>query len=118
MEGSARERTTVHLLDPYVNPLRSHHAWPDALPNGRGVLFTVMRLTNQASEDDDVAVVDLATGEHLALVRGVLGRYVVGHLVFVRYDGSLLAAPFDQDKLVLTGPPCSAPRRDACSARA
>ncbi len=81
------------------------HAWPDALPSGRGVLFTVMRMNNRSSESDEVAVVDLATGEHRPLVRGLLGRYVAGYLVFVRYDGSLLAAPFDQDKLVLTGPP-------------
>ncbi len=42
---------------------------------------------------------------HRPLVRGLLGRYVAGHLVFVRYDGSVLAAPFDQNKLVLTGSP-------------
>ena len=81
------------------------HGWPDALPSGRGVLFTAARASNQASEEDDVAVVDLATGKHRALVQGVLGRYAPGYLVFVRFDGSLLAAPFDQDKLVLTGPP-------------
>jgi len=98
--GEAEQVTTLDTAQGELN-----HGWPDALPNGRGVLFTVMRGTNQASEDDDVAVVDLATGEHRALVRGVLGRYVVGHLVFVRYDGSLLAAPFDQDKLAMTGVP-------------
>ncbi len=98
--GEAEQVTTLDTAQGELS-----HSWPDALPSSRGVLFTVMRTTNQASENDDVAVVDLATGEHRPLVRGLLGRYVAGHLVFVRYDGSLLAAPFDQDKLVLTGPP-------------
>jgi serine/threonine-protein kinase len=80
------------------------HSWFHALPGGKGVLFTAERLTNQASEQDAVAVVDLRTGEHRDLVQGVLGRYIDGYLVFVRYDGSLLAAPFDEERLEVTGP--------------
>ena len=83
----------------------TRHAWPDALPNGKGVLVTVQRAGNAVSEEDDIAVVDLATGETRVLVRGLLGRYALtGHLVFVRFDGAVLAAPFDQDRLELTGP--------------
>jgi len=81
------------------------HGWPNALPSGKGVLFTVAHNLNNTSELDEVAVVDLATGQHRALVRGLLGRYLAGHLIFVRYDGTVLAAPFDQNKLELTGPP-------------
>jgi tRNA A-37 threonylcarbamoyl transferase component Bud32 len=81
------------------------HGWPDVLPSGKGVLFTVMYSTNNVSERDEVAVVDLATGRHHALVQGILGRYAAGYLIFVRSDGSVLAAPFDQDELELTGPP-------------
>ena len=98
--GRAEPVTTIDTVQGEVD-----HWWPDALPGGRGVLFTVARVTNQASEDDEVAVVDLATGKHRGLVRGLLGRYMAGHLVFLRYDGSLMAAPFDQDKLVVTGQP-------------
>jgi Tol biopolymer transport system component len=69
------------------------------------MLLTVGVGVNSANESDSVAVVDLATGEHRVLVQGIFGRYAAsGHLVYVRYDGTLLAAPFDQDKLVLTGP--------------
>ncbi len=80
------------------------HSWFDALPSGSGVLFTANRYTNQASEQDVIAVVDLRTGEQRDLVQGILGLYVDGYLVFVRFDGSLLAAPFDEGKLEVTGP--------------
>jgi serine/threonine-protein kinase len=79
------------------------HNFPHALPNGRGVLVTVFHGNNAVTHD--IGVVDLATGQHRVLVRGVYGRYAsTGHLLFVRQDGALLAAPFDQDKLELTGP--------------
>ena len=54
----------------------------------------------------DIAVVNSATGGYEILLRSVFAQYAAtGHLVFVRVDGSVLAAPFDQDRLVLTGPP-------------
>ena len=53
---------------------------------------------------NEIAVLDLTTGEHTVLVRGVSARYAAsGHLVFVTDDGTLMAAPFDQDGLALTG---------------
>ena len=46
------------------------------------------------------------TGAHDVLIQGVFARYAAsGHLVYVTADGTLLAAPFDQDALQLTGPP-------------
>jgi serine/threonine-protein kinase len=81
------------------------HAWPHALPSGKGVIVTLQKVMNQAGEEDDVGVVDLETGEAHVLVRGVWGKYALtGHLVFLRVDGVLMAAPFDQDRLELTGP--------------
>jgi serine/threonine-protein kinase len=83
----------------------TRHAWAEALPGGAGVLVTVQRGGNAVSEQDDIAVVDLRTGETRVLVRGLLARYATtGHLVFVRFDGAVLAAPFDVDRLELTGP--------------
>lgn len=76
------------------------HAFPDVLPNGKGVLFTIYR--NHVPSD--VGVVDLSTGEHRVLVRGVIGRYAAsGYLVYVLEDGSLMTAPFDPDRLELLG---------------
>jgi serine/threonine-protein kinase len=86
------------------------HAWPDALPNGRGVIMTVSRGGPGAmgSPTDEIAVLDVATGTHRALVRGIFARYArSGHLVYVTADGALMAVPFDEDRMVLTGEPVS-----------
>lgn len=78
------------------------YAWPDVLPNGKGALFTIIR--NHLA--NDIAVVDFSTGQSRVLVQGLLGRYAEsGHLTYVREDGGLMAAPFDQDQLVLSGSP-------------
>ena len=80
------------------------HNWPDALPNGRGVIFKINRMGGMS--EHDIAVLDLATGEHRVLVRGVYARYAAsGHLVYVTADGTLMVVPFDQDKLATTGEP-------------
>ncbi len=79
------------------------HLYPDALPNGKGAIFTLGSVDNLT--DFAIAAVDFATGEHHMLVQGVFGRYAVsGHLVYVTAEGTLLAAPFDQDRLEVTGP--------------
>ena len=84
----------------------ARHIWPQALPNGRGVLFTVAHQPDADVSQYDIAVADMETGEHEGLVRGVFARYAAsGHLVYVTADGRLLAAPFDQDGLQLAGDP-------------
>jgi Tol biopolymer transport system component len=81
------------------------HFDPQVLPSGRGVIFGVDRGGDAKPEEYDIAVADLATGEHRVLVRGVSARYAAsGHLVVVRVDGAVLAAPFDQHSLTMTGP--------------
>ncbi len=81
------------------------HAWPHALPSGKGVIVTLEKGLNLIDEQDDVGVVNLETGEARVLLRGVWGRYAsTGHLLFVRFDGALMAAPFDQNSMELTGP--------------
>ena len=78
------------------------HIWPEVLPNGKGVLFTVVRGGDLAQAD--IAVLDLATREYRVLIRGLGPRFVAaGYLVFVTPDGLLMAAPFDQDRLEVTG---------------
>ncbi len=80
------------------------HFWPQALPNGRGVLFTLAHQPGNDVSQYDIAVADLETGEHEVLLGGVFARYAAsGHLVYVAADGTLLAAPFDQDALQLAG---------------
>jgi serine/threonine-protein kinase len=81
------------------------HHWPDALPNGKGIIFTAGHTSPATTGEYDIAVLDLESGTHRMLLRGLRARYATsGHLVFVRSDGVLLAAPFDQDRLERTGP--------------
>jgi eukaryotic-like serine/threonine-protein kinase len=82
------------------------HVWPDALPNGNGLILTVSHggPGGGGSEADEIAVLDLATGKHRVLVRGIFARYVrSGHLVYVTADGALMAVPFDPGRMELTG---------------
>jgi len=82
------------------------HAWPQLLPGGRGVLVTVLRGDNEVSAEDDVGVLDLATGHVRVLFRGFLARYEPsGHLIFVTRRGALMAVPFDEHSLEVAGVP-------------
>jgi serine/threonine-protein kinase len=82
------------------------HVWPDALPNGKGIILTISHGGPGAggSEADEIAVLDLAKGTHRPLVRGIFARYArSGHLVYVTADGTLMGVPFDQDRMELRG---------------
>ncbi len=81
------------------------HTPTDVLPNGRGLIIRVAHTPNTMESLYEVAALDLRTGTHRVLARGVYARYVPpGYLVFARADGVLMAAPFDQDRLELIGP--------------
>ena len=81
------------------------HFWPDLLPGGDAILFTIA--TRQASTPDDfsIAVLDMATGQRRLLREtGYGARYSpTGHLLFVR-SGEIRAAPFDPRRHEITGP--------------
>jgi serine/threonine-protein kinase len=82
------------------------HRWPQVLPGGKAVLFTV-GVAGQASYDEArVAAEVLATGERrVVLEGGTFARYVPsGHLVYAR-AGTLYAAPFDPNRLTPLGSP-------------
>lgn len=103
--GESEEVSTLDSADKELP-----HNWPDALPGGKGVLITINRGGPgvNVSEADDVGVIDLATGRHRTLAHGVFARYAAsGHLVYVTAAGVLMAAPFDEDRLEVTGPSVS-----------
>ncbi len=76
--------------------------WPDILPNGRGILFT---RDLGASTNDEIAVWSVETGTSRALFQGAMARYVhSGYIVYTSGEGTLLAAPFDPDRMEVTGP--------------
>jgi serine/threonine-protein kinase len=87
------------------------HRWPEALPGGRGVLFTIADAgPSRNMETWMIAVVDTESGERRTLLSGALARYArSGHLVYVSADGNLLAVPFDVGSLRVTGDPVSLP---------
>ena len=73
------------------------------LPGGKAVIFTISKGA-QRWDDTQVVVRSLETGQQTVLIEGGAdGRYVpTGHLVYVRL-GTLMAAPFDPDRLAVTG---------------
>jgi serine/threonine-protein kinase len=80
------------------------HLYPVLLPNGRGVIFSVWYGPTRLTESD-IAVADFKTGKPRVLLRGLRARYTAsGQLLVVRVDGSLVAVPFDQDRMAMTGP--------------
>jgi serine/threonine-protein kinase len=83
---------------------RMSHGLPHALPNGAGVLFTIST-TPGVLTDNQIAVLDLRTGEQRILFSGSSPRYAAsGHLVYV-VDGTLMAASFDPERLEATSDP-------------
>jgi eukaryotic-like serine/threonine-protein kinase len=99
--GSAAE--TVTTVDTANGEIA--HRLPDALPNGKGVLFTVY-YAGKGRSGTAVAVQDLATGKHTILVNGLQGRYSPsGHLLYVTPNGTLMAVRFDPNKLKTIGEP-------------
>jgi serine/threonine-protein kinase len=71
------------------------HFWPELLPGGRAVLFTITALTG-GPDAAQVALLDLQTGMRKILVRGGSHAHYVasGHLVYAA-GGTLRAVPFD-----------------------
>ena len=76
------------------------HYWPEILPGGKAVLFTVV------TDTAGIALLHLETGEQAPLVpAGSQPRYVAtGHIVYGT-EGTLRAVPFDLARLSVTGDP-------------
>ena len=86
------------------------HRYPQVLPGGDAVLFTVW--TGPGFSERHVHLQVLGTGERRELVRGgSTGRYVAsGHLVYSQFGATaLVAVPFDLENLEVTGPPVVLP---------
>ena len=82
---------------------RGNHWWPEILPSGEAVLFTMMPA---AVENAQLAVLSLADGEPKILnLGGSHPRYIpTGHLVY-GVDGTLRAVRFNLDRLAVTSDP-------------
>jgi eukaryotic-like serine/threonine-protein kinase len=82
------------------------HRWPLFLPDGEHVLFLVQRAEGGATDDPStIDVISLVTKARREVLRANSSvAYSNGFLLFWR-DGSLLAQPFDEKNLRLTGTP-------------
>ena len=84
------------------------HSWPDALPNGRGILMVVNHSGpgRQGTDTDEIAVLDTRSKQHKVLIGGIFARYAgSGHLVYVTSVGALMAVAFDANRMEINGEP-------------
>jgi serine/threonine-protein kinase len=92
-----------------LSPGETSHRWPQVLPGGQAVLFTISG-NNFNFDEASVAVASLKDGTHKILQRGAsYGRYVsasdgTGYLTFVNH-GALFAVPFDLQTVEVHGTP-------------
>jgi serine/threonine-protein kinase len=117
--GAAGGPVTV-LTRPDRAQGETDHMWPEMLPGGRAVLFTITAVTG-GLDAASVAVLDLQTGTRTVLVRGGSHAHYVqagggegglgspkpgegGYLVYAA-AGTLRAVPFDLASLKTRGTP-------------
>src|SRR5437899_1688290 len=86
------------------------HTWPDVLPNGKGVLFTVLsnrRNGVKRRTSYSIAVADVPSGKHRVIVHDAMySRYASsGHLLYVTANKTLMVVPFDQNSMKVVGEP-------------
>ena len=95
--------TPVQITTPDRKRGEAGHMWPDPLPGGKALVFTIFGGSGMNSAK--VALLDLRSGRYEVLLEGAGARYVAsGHLVFYR-GGAHYAVPFDPVAGKLTGSP-------------
>jgi len=80
------------------------HRWPQVLPGGKWILYTVGDEANPNSYADAILTIQsIETGErHELNVRGEMAHYVEPGFIVVGRKASLLAAPFSLDDFAAT----------------
>ena len=99
-DAAATPQPLTHLQKGEV----SHRA-PEFLPGGKSLLFAAGNSSFNWGANTQIVVESLGTTERRSLVNGaVFPRYAPsGPLVYAQ-QGNLLAAPFDAQRLTITGP--------------
>ena len=89
-----------------LKPDELTHHWPQWLPHGKRVLFTVGIPGNRSSANFRAEVVEVASGNRIVLKEGcTYARYVAsGHLLY-GIDGAHYAQEFDLGKMEVKGEP-------------
>jgi serine/threonine protein kinase/Tol biopolymer transport system component len=80
------------------------HGWPDFLPGGKAVLFVVTAGGSNGWANGQIAVQTVGAAEHRTLIQGGMYPHYApsGHLVYIQ-GATLMAAPFDPQRLAVTG---------------
>jgi Tol biopolymer transport system component len=80
------------------------YVWPEFLPDGHAVIFTV--LTDSSSEPAQIVALSLKTGERRVLIQGGTDAHYTpsGYLVYLS-GGNLMAVPFDAKTLQVAASP-------------
>jgi tRNA A-37 threonylcarbamoyl transferase component Bud32 len=99
--GSPKILTTPNAKDQEIS-----HRWPQVLPGGKFLLFTIQVSSGFSFDDAWIAVLSLETGKwHTVIKGGSYARYVSsGHIVYA-HAGALMAMPFDLKRLEVAGSP-------------
>jgi len=80
------------------------HRWPEWLPDGRTILYTVG--TSGSWNDAQIVVHSLTTGQRSILVRGGTSpRYLPNGFLIYAQNGRIMSAPFDVGSLTLGATP-------------
>jgi serine/threonine-protein kinase len=85
------------------------HAWPEVLPSGEGIVFTVISRKNAHAPGFRfaIAAADIPSGKHRVIIDNAMyPRYVrSGYLLYVTPNRTLMVVPFDQRSMKVTGTP-------------
>jgi eukaryotic-like serine/threonine-protein kinase len=98
--GGTPERVTVVAADKG----EFSHRWPELLPDGKTVLYTVGTLGHW--DDAQIVAQPLGSPERSLLVQGGTNPHYLssGHLIYAR-GGAIMAVPFDPNNLKTSGAP-------------
>jgi len=105
MKVAAAGGVPTALTTPNREQGEADHLWPEFLPGGASVLFTITSASG-GLDNSQVAVLDLRTGQHKILVRGGSHAHYLpsGQLVYTA-SGTLRIVSFDLDRLEVAASP-------------
>jgi eukaryotic-like serine/threonine-protein kinase len=91
------------LTEPDASRKEMWHLWPQALPSGN-ILFAVA--SGEGDEESNIAVLSMKSKKWTTVIEkaGYPQYSPSGHIVYL-HGGTVLAVPFDENKLTVTGTP-------------
>jgi serine/threonine protein kinase len=106
MRISAAGGTPQVLTTPNTKDQEISHRWPQVLPGGKFVLFTIQMGTEASYDSARIAVLSVPTGKWRTVIEGgSYARYLPsGHIVYVR-GGALMGVAIDSSRMEVAGSP-------------